>query len=117
FDGGEFIRRNAGLAAMLAGASGIEYVSAKAAGALALAGRDFEVYVYAREAVDVAQLAARFSKEAQKERQYAERTRAKLANEAFVSSAPADIVEKERQKLREAEIRAAKLEKYLADLA
>ena len=71
----------------------------------------------AKEAVDAGQLAARFAKEAEKERQYVARTGAKLANEAFVSSAPADIVEKERQKLKDAEVRAAKLEKYLADLA
>ncbi|MBU0927699.1 MAG: valine--tRNA ligase [Spirochaetes bacterium] len=117
FDGGDFFRRNAELVALLAGASGVEFVESKPAGALALAGRGFEAYVYAREAVDFAQLAARFAKEAEKERSYVERTKAKLGNEAFVASAPADVVEKERQKLKDAEIRAAKLERYLADLA
>jgi len=95
----------------------VEFVTAKPSGALALAGRGFEAYVFAKEAVDAGQLAARFSKEAEKERQYVARTGAKLANEAFVASAPADVVEKERQKLKDAEVRAAKLEKYLADLA
>jgi valyl-tRNA synthetase len=117
FSGGGFFERNAALVALLAGASGVEFVSAKPEGALSLAGRGFEAYVFAREAVDAAQLAARFAKEAEKERQYAERTRAKLGNEAFVASAPAEVVEKERQKLKDAEIRAAKLEKYLGDLA
>jgi len=117
FAGVEFMKRSAELVALLAGAEGIEFVATRPSGALALAGRGFEACVYAREAVDVAQLAARFSKEAQKERQYVERTGVKLANPAFVASAPADVVEKERQKLRDAEIRATKLEKYLEDLA
>ncbi|PKL06929.1 MAG: hypothetical protein CVV51_14885, partial [Spirochaetae bacterium HGW-Spirochaetae-7] len=54
---------------------------------------------------------------AEKERQYVARTQAKLGNAAFVDSAPAEVVEKERQKLKEAEVRAEKLEKYLGDLA
>jgi len=111
------MRRNADHVTLLAGVSAIEFVDAKPEGALSLAGKGLEAYVYAREAVDVVQPAARFAKEAEKERQYVTRTGAKLANAAFVESAPADIVEKERQKLREAEVRATKLEGYLADLA
>jgi len=117
FPGGGFMRRNADHVTLLAGVSDIEFVTTKPDGALSLAGKGFEAYVFAREAVDVAQLAARFAKEAEKERQYVMRTGAKLGNEAFVQSAPPDVVEKERQKLKDAEIRAAKLEKYLADLA
>ncbi len=117
FEGGDFVRRNADLIALLAGAGTVEFVQARPSGALALAGRGFEAYVFAREAVDVTQLAARFAKDAEKENQYIQRTTAKLANEAFVASAPAEVVEKERQKLREAEVHAAKLAKYLEDLA
>jgi valyl-tRNA synthetase len=117
FAGGAFMGRNAELVSLLAGASAIEFIGTKPAGALSLAGRGFEVYVFAREAVDVALLAARFAKEAEKERQYVARTQAKLGNAAFVDSAPAEVVEKERQKLKEAEVRAEKLEKYLGDLA
>ena len=121
FASGDFMRRNAALVGLLAGTGGsagpVEFVTARPEGALALAGRGFEAYVYAREAVDVGQLAARFAKEAAKERQYIEKTTAKLANEAFVSSAPADVVERERQKLQDAHSRAAKLERYLQDLA
>ncbi|GAB1458183.1 hypothetical protein MASR2M48_34910 [Spirochaetota bacterium] len=117
FAGGDFMSRNADMMALLTGASSVEFLCEKPSGALSLAGRGFEAYVFAREAVDTEQLASRFGKEAQKERQYVERTQAKLGNEAFVASAPADVVEKERQKLQDAEIRAAKLEKYLKDLA
>jgi len=67
--------------------------------------------------VDAAQLAARFRKDADKEKQFADRVAAKLSNEGFTSSAPADVIAKEREKLDEARARVAKLEKYLADLA
>ncbi len=117
FDGGAFIERNAELVSLLVNASAVEFLPAKPAGVLSLAGRGFEVYVYAREAVDAAQLATRFAKEADKEKLYIERTRTKLGTASFVDSAPADIVEKERQKLRDAEVRIAKLERYIADLA
>jgi len=117
FGDGEFLRRNAPLAGLLAGAEAIEFIDAKAPGALALAARGFEVYVYAREAVDIAQLASRFAKEAEKERQFIARAGAKLGNAAFVGSAPAEVIEKERQKLSDSEARLAKLEKYVADLA
>jgi valyl-tRNA synthetase len=117
FDGGTFIERNAELVSLLVNAAGLEFLPAKPAGVLSLAGRGFEVYVYAREAVDATQLAARFAKESEKEKLYIERTRTKLGTASFVDSAPADIVEKERQKLRDAEVRIAKLERYIADLA
>lgn len=117
WDGAEYLARNIALAVLLANAESVELVDAKPAGSLALAGRGFECYVFAREAVDAAQLAARFRKEAEKERQFAERVAAKLANGGFAASAPAEVVAKEREKLEAATARADKLERYLADLA
>ena len=116
-DDGGFMARNAALAELLAAAEGVARVDAKPDGALALAGRGFECYVYAKEAVDAAQLAARFRKDAEKERLFADKVQAKLANQGFVASAPEEVVAKERQKLAEARARADKLERYLADLA
>ncbi len=116
-DGEGFLARNAELAALLTNAESVSFVTAKPEGALALAGRGFECYVFAREAVDAAQLAARFRKDADKESQFAARVAAKLSNEGFTSSAPADVIAKEQEKLDEARARVAKLEKYLADLA
>jgi valyl-tRNA synthetase len=116
-DDGGFMARNAALAELLAAAEGVAPVGAKPEGALALAGRGFECYVYAKEAVDAAQLAARFRKDAEKERQFADKVEAKLANQGFVAAAPEEVVAKERQKLAEARARAEKLERYLADLA
>ncbi|TFG84822.1 MAG: valine--tRNA ligase [Spirochaetales bacterium] len=116
-DDGEFLARNSELTALLVNALSVDFVGAKPAGALALAGHGFECYVFAREAVDVAQLASRFKKDADKERQFAERVTAKIANEDFVASAPAEVVDKEREKLADALARVAKLEKYLEDLS
>ena len=45
------------------------------------------------------------------------RTRAKLANSGFTSSAPAEVVAKEREKLEEAERRAGKYRQYLEELS
>ena len=117
FSSATFIEQSAELAALLAGSETLDFVDTKPAGAIALAGRGFETYVLAREAVDVVQLAARFRKEADKETQFAERLTAKLGNPAFSGSAPAEVVAKEREKLDEAKARIAKLEKHLADLA
>ncbi len=112
-----FVAQSAELAALLAGSEALDFVDTKPAGAIALAGRGFETYVFAREAVDVVQLAARFRKEADKEAQFASRLEAKLGNPAFAGSAPAEVVAREREKLAEAKARIAKLEKHLADLA
>ena len=43
-------------------------------------------------------------------------TEEKLANPRFLSSAPSDVVEKERGKLAEFEERIGKINKYLKDL-
>ncbi|MBN1520197.1 MAG: valine--tRNA ligase [Spirochaetales bacterium] len=112
----EFLGRNADLVALLCNAESVSFVNDKPAGALALAGRGFDCYVFAREAVDTAQLAARFRKEADKERQFAQKVAAKLANPGFTDSAPAEVVGKERDKLQAAQARAGRLENYLKDL-
>jgi valyl-tRNA synthetase len=117
FASARFILQSAELAALLAGSEALSFVDVKPAGAIALAGRGFETYVFAREAVDVVQLAARFRKEADKEAQFAGRLEAKLGNPAFSGSAPAEVVAKEQEKLAETKARIAKLEKHLADLA
>ncbi len=112
----EFIKANVGLTILLVNAQSVEFIESKPLGALALAGKGFEVYVFAREAVDTAALAARFRKEADKERQFVGRMGVKLSNESFIGSAPAEIVAGERAKLEEARTRVAKLDSYLVDL-
>ncbi len=66
--------------------------------------------------VDVAAYAARQRGRLEKARAEAERSRKKLANERFVSGAPAEVVAEEHRRLDEAEALAARLEAVLADI-
>ncbi|GAB1432959.1 valine--tRNA ligase [Spirochaetota bacterium] len=116
FKGSGFIDKNAPLIALLANTKEPEFVAEKASSAIALAGSGYELYVFAREAVDTVLLAARFKKEAGRERQYMDSVSKKLENANFTSSAPASIIEKEREKLRESGQKLKKLEKYIMDL-
>jgi len=109
--------RWAPLAALLVNGPEPDIVTEKPAGAFALVGRGFEAYVRVKDAIDGAALAQKFRKEAEKERAFADRVKAKLGNEAFLKSAPAAVVEKEKGKLAESERRAAKLEEYVKELA
>ncbi len=112
------------LIALLAGTSSLEILDTVAPGAqasrpqgsVALVGKGFEVFVFVREAVDAAQLVAKFSKEVEKDKKYLASLRGKLANEAFIKNAPSELVEQEKGKLGETEGRIAKLEAYLRDL-
>ena len=109
--------RWASLAGLLVNGPDPEVVQAKPSGALALVGRGFEAYVWVKDAIDSVALAQKFRKEAEKERNFAERVKAKLGNESFLKSAPQAVVDKEREKLAETERRAAKLEQYIKELS
>ena len=109
--------RWAPLAALLVNGPEPAITAVKPEGAQALVGRGFEAYVQVKDAIDGSALASKFRKEAEKERAFAEKVRAKLGNESFLKSAPAEVVDKERDKLAEAERRAAKLEQYVKELA
>jgi valyl-tRNA synthetase len=120
FQGKEFLERNAGLIALLANGPVPKFIDSgetKPQGALALAGRGYELYLHVRELVDTGKLVQKFGKDIDHEKAFAEKVRAKLANPAFVSSAPPEIVAKEREKCAEAESRAAKLARYIEELA
>ena len=68
-----------------------------------------------KDAVDPSKLLDKLRKNIERDRQFAQRTEAKLANPGFVSAAPADIVAKERGKLDEARRRPNR--RYVEDLA
>ena len=116
-----FVGENEPLIALLANLRGLsvraagESSAADAAdGALSVAGTGFEAFVFIGEAVDVHALAAKWKKECEKDAKYIAGMEAKLANENFTKNAPAELVEGERVKLREA---AARLEKTAAYIA
>ncbi len=76
--------------------------------------RGVEIYLPLRELVDLDREMARLSGELDGARHDLERTRAKLANEAFVSKAPPAVVDKERAKAEELGLKCEKLAERLA---
>ncbi len=75
-----------------------------------------EVYLPLAGMVDLAEERARLSKELERVEADLERRTAKLANESFVSRAPAAVVQRERDGLAEAQSMAAKLRERIAGL-
>jgi valyl-tRNA synthetase len=120
FVAGAFIRGQAPLVALLVGGPEPAFLDAsapKAKGSIALVGRGFELYCRVGEIVDLGRLIEKFDKEIRKENDFMTRLRGKLANQAFLDSAPAEIVAKEREKLAESESRAVKLKRYVEELS
>ncbi len=77
-------------------------------GSLAIPGGTIELF--ASDAVDPAEIAARREAQIKQLRSEIDRANKKLANEQFVAKAPADVVEAERQKLAGYEAELAALE-------
>jgi valyl-tRNA synthetase len=116
FPHGDFILSQKALMASLGTLCGFDLCEAKPAGSVALVCSGFEVFVHVKEAVDLEQLAKKFEKEIEKEKAFMAKTSAKLSNQAFVSSAPPEIVAKEREKLAETEAKVRKLAQYVGEL-
>jgi valyl-tRNA synthetase len=115
----EAAREKTEIIRLLAGISQIDFLDKPAdhpKGSIGTVGKGFEAFVVVGEGVDPVQLAARFEKEVEKEKQNVARLEGKLSNAAFVSNAPAEIVAVEREKLAEMKRRIAKLGTYIADL-
>ena len=74
-----------------------------------------EIYVPLEGLIDLEKERKRIQKEIKKMQGYLKSTEKKLANEKFVQNAPDDIVEKERQKKRDAESNLEKLKKQLVE--
>jgi valyl-tRNA synthetase len=75
-----------------------------------------EVFFDLAEHIDVGAEIARNEREAEKHRQLVAAKQKKLANEQFISRAPAEVVQAERASLAEFEARLAAIEKAIADL-
>lgn len=116
----EAAREKAEIIRLLAGVSDIQFIARaedRPAGAIGTVGPGYEAFILVGGGIDPAQLAERFRKEAEKERQAAQRVEAKLANEAFARNAPQEVVEAERAKLAEIQRRVGKLDGYVKDLS
>ena len=110
---------NIDLIKLLAGLAEIAFIETpadKPANSIGTVGAGFEAFIITGAEVDRTQLAARFTKELEKEKQAVSRLTAKLSNINFTDHAPAEVVEGEKDKLHEAERRIEKLTLYLHDL-
>lgn len=83
-------------------------------GSVPVAGNGFEGFAAVRDAIDVPMEIARLRKELQKQTGQLVGVEKKLANERFLQSAPAEVIEKERGKLAEFTDMCEKISKHLA---
>lgn len=109
----EFFRSERELIARFVKASDLTVTDAfvDTKGAVSAVGNGFEAFVYIRDAVDCGKELVRLKKEIEKTEAFIDRTLARHANESYLSKAPQSVIEKERESLKEAEIRLVKLKK------
>ena len=109
----ELLQANKAAFGSLAGVSQMQVVVApaqKPSGVVAAVAAGVEIYVHIGDAVDVAAELDRIGKRIAKADQAAGRSRKKLANDKFINNAPAEVVDKERELLRQAEEDIAKMQ-------
>jgi len=93
-----------------------EELAEKPTRALALVVSDYEIFLPLAGLVDVDRERARLAAELEKIQQEIARAEKLLGNEDFVSKAPAEVVDKERAKLKDHRQRHSKLKERLLDL-
>lgn len=114
----ETVRREAATFARLAGVEDLDVATDLAkpnASAVAVVGRH-SVYVPLAGLIDLDEERARLDKEIAQKEQFRTSVERKLGNEQFTSRAPAEVVERERQKMADAEAEIAALRASRAEL-
>ncbi|TXT41774.1 MAG: valyl-tRNA synthetase, partial [Spirochaetes bacterium] len=94
---GDFLKTQGPLVGLLVGGPLPQFLEGEAkkpVGSVALVGNGFEIFCHVAGLVDMAKLRGNFRKDMEREAAFASRLEAKLANSAFVGSAPAEIVQK-----------------------
>ena len=115
----ESIERHAGIIRRMATLEGIDFTAddtRPAASAVAVIGST-ELFVPLSELIDLDREREKLGKEASRVEGLLSGVEKKLANQDFVSRAPADVIEKERRKLENYREMLQRLEKNLAQLA
>lgn len=115
----EVIKAGADMIRHLAGGSKVEIVASleqkpAQAGSAVLPG--VEIFVLLRGLLDLEKETARLEKEIAQTVKEQERLEGKLNNPGFISKAPVEVVDKEREKLEQVSQRKASLEKRLAEI-
>ncbi len=118
FKAADYISANHSLILNLvnAGSLTISHEKPDASGAVPAAGNGFEAFVYVSELIDVEKERAKLQKEQKSLQKLLTGTEKKLQNPGFTGNAPAEVIEKEKSKLKEFQDRMAKVERYLSEL-
>ena len=106
-----------GIIQKLANTETIEYVSDKVDGAISFVVKADEFFINLAGEIDVEAELANAQKELEYNLGFKKSTEAKLANERFVANAKPELVERERQKLADAESKIKALEEMIASLS
>jgi valyl-tRNA synthetase len=88
----------------------------KPPGSASAVGTGYEVYLPLKDLIDVGREKARLQKELEKIRADVRRSTAKLSNRDFVSRAPRDVVDREKERLSDHEKNRERVERLLASL-
>jgi valyl-tRNA synthetase len=113
----DFITQHASLVQFFVGASTVDFSHDAAPGSVSLVGTGVTAHIEVRGLLDIAKLVEKLRKDAEREKAYIARLDAKLANAAFLSSAPTEIIEKEKKKRAASDAKARKLEQYIRELS
>ena len=111
----EVIKEKTDMIQLLAGIKSIEFVYANPAKSIGTVGTGYEAFLLVDENINIEQLAAKFRKDIDWEKENVRRSENKL-NGKFAEHAPAELVQAERDALEVAKSKIEKLEGYLRNL-
>ncbi|MDY4129913.1 MAG: valine--tRNA ligase [Treponema sp.] len=111
----EVIREKTDMVELLAGVKKIDFVETNPSKSIGTVGTGYEAFLLVDESINVEQLAAKFKKDIDWEKENVRRSENKL-NGKFAEHAPAELVQAERDALAEAKSKIEKLEGYLSNL-
>jgi len=119
FAGKQFFKEQSALISQLSGSEPFisDAKNEDKEGSIAVAGTGFEGFVYVKDVIDVPKEVERLKKDLKKEESQLEKTDKKLKNEKFLNKAPAEIVEKEKNKYEEMKSKITKMKKYIDNLS
>ena len=106
------------LIALLIGSDNLQIThgTVKRAGSIPAVGSGFEAFLYIKEAINLDKEIDKLGKELQNLETASKRTGGKLANKAFLSKAPREVVQKEKDKREELQRRKVKIAGYIEEL-
>lgn len=111
----EVIKEKTDMIQLLAGIKTIEFVDANPAKSIGTVGTGYEAFLLVDENINIDQLAEKFKKDIDWEKENVRRSENKL-NGKFAEHAPAELVQAERDALEVAKSKIEKLEGYLQNL-